>query len=100
MKGFRQLPVCDFHVLLALAQADMTLMQVFDQVGRDSEYAVFYGTGTLAQSLARLVAQGLVEAEARGYGRQYRLTETGEAALQRAARVRERTAGLARERLS
>jgi DNA-binding PadR family transcriptional regulator len=83
-----------FHILLALAEADLHGLGIADEVERTSGGALELGPGTLYRSLAELADFGLVEVLRRHpegadpRRKYYRLTEPGrELAAAEAARL-------------
>jgi DNA-binding PadR family transcriptional regulator len=78
----------EFHILLALVDADRHGYAIMQQVALDSEQAIQLGPGTLYAALARLLEYGFIrEVESRvdpslddSRRRYYRLTPMGRAA--------------------
>lgn len=93
-----------FHILLALAKADLHGLGIADEVEGATDGAVELGPGTLYRSLKQMLEDGLVtetdppEADADPRRKYYRATDEGHRVLAAEARRLARIVDVARER--
>jgi DNA-binding PadR family transcriptional regulator len=93
-----------FHILLALAEAELHGLGIADEVERATDGAMELGPGTLYRSLKEMAAGGLIretdapDADADPRRKYYGITARGRVLLAEEARRLERVVDLARRR--